>query len=69
MLVIFIFLSTAAETGNQVFEKALSGLQGWIDCFGKAQLKGFVCCGDITHENEIQNHFSLKEAFELGKQI
>lgn len=63
------FLSTAAETGNQVFEKALSGLQGWIDCFEKSQLKGFVCCGGITHENEIQNHFSLKEAFELGKQI
>ena len=33
-------LSVAAEDEEFVPEKAISGLQGWVDCFGKAEFSG-----------------------------
>ena len=32
-------IATAAENEESAFEKAYSGLKGWVDCFGKAKLK------------------------------
>lgn len=62
-------LSTAAEDEDYVPEKALSGLQGWVDCFEKATIKGHVFCGGVDSPNEIQGNSKLKEAFEMGKNI
>ena len=42
------FLATAAEDEEYVYEKALSGLNGWIDCFEKAELAGHLFCGGVT---------------------
>ena len=33
-------IATAAENEESAFEKAYNGLQGWVDCFEKASLKG-----------------------------
>lgn len=63
------FLAAAAEEGEDVYEKALSGLNGWIDCFEKAELKGYVFCGGVTMGGEIFGHVKLKEAYEMGESV
>ena len=62
-------LATAAEEGDEVFEKAITGLNGWIDCFEKARLAGTVFAGGVTSVGEIQGHPALKQAYEMGKQM
>ena len=48
---------------------AVTGLQGWIDCFEKARLAGTVFAGGVTTVGEIQSHPALKQAYELGKNV
>lgn len=60
------FLATAAEDEEYVYEKALSGLNGWIDCFGKAELKGSLFCGGVTMGGDITDNTKLKESYEMG---
>lgn len=62
-------LTTAAEDADYVPEKAVSGLQGWIDCFERATLKGTVFAGGVNNGGDIENHVSLKKAYEMGKGI
>ena len=63
-------LSVAAEDETYVPEKAVSGLQGWIDCFEKAQFAGSLFCGGINDAGEANGRTAeLEEAYEFGKQI
>ncbi len=63
-------LSVAAEDEAYVPEKAVSGLQGWIDCFEKAELAGSLFCGGINDAGEANGRpAELEEAYEFGKQI
>ena len=62
-------LSTAADDGAHVADRAISGLGGWIDCFQKARLAGTVFAGGVTAPGEIANHPSLAKAYEMGKNI
>ena len=60
-------IATAAEDEESTFEKAYNGLQGWVDCFEKAQLKGLVAGGGIGDANDAANHAdAMKKAYELG---
>ena len=43
-------IATAAEDEETVFDKAYNGLQGWVDCFEKATLKGIVTGGGIEEK-------------------
>lgn len=61
------FLAAAAEDEESTPAKALSGLQGWIDCFDKAQIKGSVFCGGVTCVGDIQGNGKLQEAYEMGR--
>ncbi|MCM1364018.1 MAG: flavodoxin family protein [Faecalibacterium sp.] len=63
------FLSTAAENEDGVDARAISGLEGWIDCFEKAQLKGTVFAGGVNDAGEIDGHPSLKTAYDMSKVI
>ena len=55
---------------DSAFEKAYSGLKGWVDCFGKAKLKGLVTGGGISAPNEAGNHKNaMQKAYELGKRL
>ena len=40
-------LTSAAEDGAFVPERAVAGLTGWIDCFEKARLAGSVFAGGV----------------------
>lgn len=61
-------IATAAEEEESTFEKAYNGLQGWVDCFEKAELKGIVTGGGINDPNEASKHTEvMKKAYDLGK--
>lgn len=63
-------LATAAEAEPTTFDKAYSGLEGWVDCFEKASLKGVVAGKGISESKEALEHPDvLKEAYELGKNL
>ena len=63
-------LSTAAEDEDFVPEKAVSGLQGWIDCFEKATLAGALFCGGVTAAGEASGkEKALEEAYEFGRNL
>ena len=60
-------IATAAEEEESAFEKAYNGLQGWVDCFEKAELKGIVMGGGITGPNDASNHKDImQKAYEFG---
>ena len=62
--------ATAAEKDESAFEKAYNGLQGWVDCFEKASLKGMVGGGGIDAANTAGDHMDImKQAYELGKNL
>ena len=57
-------IATAAEDEESAFEKAYSGLRGWVDCF---ELKGIVTGGRIAAPNDASNHKdTMQKAYELG---
>ena len=62
-------LTTAAEDGDFVPKRAESGLQGWIDCYGKSSLKGHIFCGGVGAPNEVAGNAKLREAYEMGRQV
>ena len=63
-------IATAAENDESAFEKAYNGLQGWVDCFEKASLKGMVGGGGIDAANTAGDHMDImKQAYELGKNL
>ena len=62
-------LAAAAEEDEHTVDGAVTGLQGWIDCFEKARLAGTVFAGGVTAVGEIQNHPSLAKAQELGQHV
>jgi multimeric flavodoxin WrbA len=63
------FLASAAEEDASVPERAISGLQGWIDCYEKAALKGYVFCGGVNDPGDIAGHEKLRAAYALGSQV
>ena len=63
-------LTTAAEDEAYVPERAVSGLQGWIDCFEKAGFAGSLFCGGMTDTGEAeQNKEALAKAYAFGTQL
>ncbi|KIR03580.1 Iron-sulfur flavoprotein [Lachnospiraceae bacterium TWA4] len=63
------FLSAAAEDEESVPNRAVSGVEGWIECFSNAKLAGTVFAGGVTDKGDIKNHPSLEVAYEMGKAI
>ena len=62
-------LSAAAEEVENVPKRAVSGLEGGIECFPKAHLAGTVFAGGVNAVGDIKGHSALKEAYEMGKAI
>ena len=62
-------LTTAAEDEEHTPKRAESGLQGWIDCFDKAVLKGHLFCGGVNDPRDISGSVKLEEAFGLGESV
>lgn len=62
------FLLTAADTEQFASEGPLKGLQGWIDCFENAGLKGVVCGFGAEKAGDVKSMSAMNEAYMLGKQ-
>ena len=63
-------LSVATEDEDYVPEKAVSGLQGWVDCFEKAELAGTLFCGGISDAGEASGRSEEREeAYAFGKAL
>ncbi len=62
-------LSTAADTDPETDKRAVSGLEGWIECFERAHLAGKVFVGGVTDGGEIAGHAGLVEAYATGAKI
>ena len=62
-------LSTAADDGPHVADRAVNGLEGWIECFAKAELAGSLFAGGVTGPGEITNHPALAKAYDMGQNI
>ncbi len=48
---------------------AVKGLQGWIDCFEKASMKGVVRAGGVGDVGDIKENSALRKAYEMGKAL
>jgi len=59
-------LTTAAESEADTPARAESGLQGWIDCYGKSRLKGHIFCGGVNDPRDIEGNAKLQEAYQMG---
>lgn len=62
-------LATAAENEDTAMEGAIAGLNGWISCFDKAQLKGVVRALGVNAPGAIQGSPALRAAHAMGKSV
>ena len=67
---IVYMLSVAADDAQATPERAVSGLQGWVDCFEKAELCGSLFCGGINDSGEAAGRKAdLDAAYTFGKSL
>ncbi|MDD6346007.1 MAG: flavodoxin family protein [Oscillospiraceae bacterium] len=62
-------LASAAEDEENTVNGAVTAVQGWINCFQKASLKGVVFAGGVTDIGEIAGHPALEKAYDMGKNV
>lgn len=62
-------LATAAEDDTHAMDGALKGLQGFIDCYEKAELAGTVFAGGVDAPGTAADHAAVKQAYEMGRQV
>ena len=62
-------LTAAAEDEEHVPQRAVSGVEGWVECFERARLAGTVFMGGVTAPGENPEHPALTQAFQMGKKI
>ena len=62
-------LTAAAEDGQHVWQRAASGLEGWVACFPKARFCGAVFGGNATEVGSIQKSDALQRAYTAGRSI
>lgn len=62
-------LTTAAEDGPEVPQRAEAGLTGWTDCYPKCQLAGTLFCGGVGGPRTIEGNPKLHEAYNMGQAV
>ena len=62
-------LATAADDGESAPSRAVEGVKGWVECFEKAQFKGYVFCGGVNDPGDIRKNEKLDEAYRMGQSI
>lgn len=65
-----VYLLTAAADGDEsAADGAITGLQGWIDCFDGVTLAGVVRGTGVADVGEIASTDAPKKAYRLGKSV
>ena len=62
-------LTTAAEEGDGVWQRAKSGLEGWLECFPSASLSGVVFGGGCAEPGSAEGSHAMHDAYEAGKHL
>lgn len=62
-------LTSAADTDEATPKRAVSGVEGWIECFDRSRLAGTVFAGGVTNPGEIAGHPALEEAYRMGQSV
>ena len=62
-------LASAADSNESAIDGAVKGLQGWIDCFEKATLKGVVRGVGLDNIGAIKESPVLHKAYHIGNTI
>jgi multimeric flavodoxin WrbA len=63
-------IATAADGNLEAVDIAVKGLEGWIQCFGKAKLSGVLEGVGVTDIGDVQHHEKLMSgAYQMGKAI
>ena len=63
-------LSTAADSAPGTDARAVNGLQGWIECFERAEFGGALFCGGLNEPGEAANSSdALERAYDFGKNL
>ena len=63
-------LAASAEDEESAMDGAVKGVQGWIDCFEKANLAGVIRGTGLTETGEAKKDEEiLKKAYEMGKSV
>ena len=62
-------LTAAAEDEASVPARAVSGVEGWVECFERARLAGTVFMGGVTAAGENPAHPALDLAYKMGKDV
>ena len=60
-------MTAAAEDESYVPARAVSGVEGWVECFERARLAGTVFMGGVTGAGENPEHPALEEACRMGR--
>ena len=63
-------LAASAEDEESAMDGAVKGVQGWVDCFEKANLAGVIRGTGLTETGEAKKDEEiLKKAYEMGKNV
>lgn len=62
-------LASAAMEDEDTMDKTVVALEGWIECFDRAELKGVVKALGVNDVGDIEGMPVLDEAFEAGKNV
>lgn len=62
-------LATAAEAENEAVEGTIKAVQGWIDCFERANLADVIFAGGVTDVGDIDNSTVLDTAYQAGRNV
>ncbi len=62
-------MTAAAEDDPDVPRRAVSGLEGWVECFERARLAGTVFMGGVTEPGEKPDHPALEAARLMGRNV
>lgn len=62
-------LTSAAEDEETVPRRAVSGVEGWVECFERAKLAGTIFMGGVTEAGENPAHPALERAYRMGKEV
>ena len=50
-------------------KQVIGGIQGWVDCFDKANFKAHLFVGGVSDPSDIKGNPGLLKAFEMGKRV
>lgn len=63
------FLTCAFDGDAAAAEGSIKAVEGWVSCFGKAELKKTIFAGGVGVPGEAKEHPALQEAYQAGRTV